>query len=131
MTDRNTYHREYRKTYKAQAKRVNLTFSLSEIADMEDAAKSSGIPLAALIKNLALQAFNEQTGVCLPEEVEERLADLERLVRNIANNVNQMAHLSNRIERVLDEQEVFLHLEDLEKELRSSIEGMLKLADEQ
>ena len=130
MTDKNTYQREYRQTYKDQAKRVNLTFSLPEISDLEDAAKSSGIPLSTLVKKLALQAFNQQSLSVLPEEVEERLADLDRLIRNIANNVNQMAHLSNRIERVLDEQEVFLHLSSLEKELRSSIEGMLELAGE-
>ena len=127
---REDYQREYQRKYKNQAKRVKLTFSMDEISPLEATAHSSDVPLAQFIKKLALQAFDNRTVPSLPEEVEERLADLDRLIRNIANNVNQMAHLSNRIERVLDEQEVFLHLSSLEKELRSSIEGMLELAGE-
>ena len=130
MSERKEYQKAYRQTYKDQARRVNLTFSLSEVSGLESAAKSFGVPLAQLVKKLALQAFEQKAGTAVPEEVEERLAELDRLVRNIANNVNQMARHSNRIEFVLDEQEVFLHLASLEKELRKTIAGLAKLGDD-
>lgn len=129
MNERKDYQKTYRQTYKDQARRVNLTFSLPEVSGLEAAAKSSGVPLAQLVKKLALQAFEQKAGTAVPKEVEERLADLDRLVRNIANNVNQMARHSNRIEFVLDEQEVFLHLRSLEKELHKTIAGLVNLGE--
>ncbi len=82
-------------------------------------AKTSGLPVAAFVKRLALQSFQQNREA--PEEIAEQLADLERVIRTIANNVNQMARHSNRIGQVLDEQEVFLHIRDLELELKDAI----------
>ncbi len=56
-----------------------------------------------------------------PDEIAEQLADLERVIRTVANNVNQMARHSNRIAHVLDEQELFLHIHALQTELRTVI----------
>ncbi len=118
--DRSEYLREYRQNYKAHAKRVNLTFGLSEYRVIAHAAKAEGIPLAAFLKRLALQSL-EGVGAEAPAELAEQLADLERVIRTIANNVNQMARHSNRIAHVLDEQEVFLHIAALQDELRMAV----------
>lgn len=116
--DRDAYQREYRQKYKDQAKRVNLTFGVSEYRSIARAATSSGDPVAAYVKRMALAAHQGTAEASVPEDVLEELADLSRVVRTIANNVNQMARHSNRIGQVLDEQEVFLHIQQLETELR-------------
>ena len=120
-TYQSDYQRAYRQKYKDQARRVNLTFALSEISAFERGAAASGQPLAQFVKGLAMQGLDKQAAP-LASGIEERLDNLDRLVRNIANNVNQMARHSNRLEQVLDEQEVLLHLRLLEQELRKAIQ---------
>lgn len=116
---REQYQRDYRQQYKDQAKRVNLTFSLAEHRGIERAAKDAGSPVAAYVKRLALEAHEGRSTA--PEEILEQLADLDRVVRTIANNVNQMARHSNRISHVLDDQEVFLNIHALQSELKQAI----------
>jgi hypothetical protein len=116
---REHYQREYRQQYKDHAKRVNLTLSLSEYRALARAAKAAGRPVSAHVKALAMQAHEGRSDP--PEEMAEQLAELDRVIRTIANNVNQMARHSNRIAHVLDEQEVFLHIASLQQELRSAV----------
>lgn len=116
---REQYQRDYRQQYKDHAKRVNLTFSLAEYRGIARSAKNVGSPVAAYVKRLALEAHEGRSSA--PEELAEQLADLERVIRTIANNVNQMARHSNRIAHVLDEQEVFLHIAALQSELKEAI----------
>lgn len=116
---REQYQRDYRQQYKDQVKRVNLTFSLAEHRGIARAAKDAGSPVAAYVKRLALEAHEGRSSA--PEEIAEQLADLERVIRTIANNVNQMARHSNRIAHVLDEQEVFLNIHALQSELKQAI----------
>ena len=116
---REEYQRDYRQHYKDHAKRVNLTLSLPEYRSLSRAAKSVGSPVAAYVKRLALEAHDGRQST--PDELAEQLVDLERVIRTIANNVNQMARHSHRIAHVLDEQEVFLHIAALQSELRTAI----------
>ena len=116
---REHYQRDYRQQYKDHAKRVNLTFSLPEYRGIARAAKDAGSPVAAYVKRLALEAHDGRNSA--PDELAEQLVELERVVRTIANNVNQMARHSNRIAHVLDEQEVFLHIHALQTELKEAI----------
>lgn len=118
--DRSEYLRAYRQKYRDHAKRVNLTFDLSEHRLLSRAAKAEGIPLAALVKRLALQSLPGAQAEA-PGLLAEELAELDRVIRTIANNVNQMARHSNRIAHVLDEQEVFLHIAALQDELKRSV----------
>lgn len=120
MTDRSEYQKAYRQTYAAQAKRVGLTFGLAEYRDLERAAKRSGMPVASYVKACTMQA-HEDRPVEVPDAVSEELAELSRVIRTIANNVNQIARHSNTIGRVLDEQEVFAHIADLEHRLGAAI----------
>lgn len=118
--DRTEYLRQYRQNYKAHARRVNLTFDLSEYRLIARAAKAEGIPLAAFLKRLALQSLDGAQADA-PGALADQLADLDRVIRTIANNVNQMARHSHRIAHVLDEQEVFLHIAALQAELERAI----------
>lgn len=119
MTNRSDYQKAYREGYRTRAKRVNLTFGLSEYAALERAAKASGLPIAAYVKACALRDHEGRTDP--PEAVLEELADLSRVVRTIANNVNQMARHSNTIGRVLDEHEVLASIQHLQRRYEEAI----------
>ncbi|MGB1265719.1 MAG: plasmid mobilization protein [Nereida ignava] len=119
--DRSEYQKDYRQKYKAQAKRVNLTLTLSEYSSVARGAKASGQPVSAYLKRVALDGHTQNVTAAVPEDVLEELADLSRVIRTVANNVNQMARHSNRIGQVLDEHEVFLHIQQLEAELKKTI----------
>jgi len=119
MTNRADYQRRYRQKHKAHVKRVTLSFDMSEIRGFESSARRSGKPLATYVKSCAMQGHIGQREA--PDEVKAELADLSRLVRTVANNVNQMARHSNTISQVLDEQEVFAQIRDLESILKMAI----------
>lgn len=118
--DRSEYQKQYRQEYKDHAKRVNLTFTLPEYRSLSRAADACGLPVASYVKRSALQTHHGGSPSA-PEALAEQLADLDRVIRTIANNVNQMARHSNRIAHVLDEQEVFLHIHSLQRELQAAI----------
>ena len=118
--DRSEYQKQYRQEYKDHAKRVNLTFTLPEYRSLARAAGACGLPVAAYVKRLTLQSHHPG-GPPVPEALLEQLAELDRVIRTIANNVNQMARHSNRIAHVLDEQEVFLHIQTLQRELQAVV----------
>jgi hypothetical protein len=113
------YQKDYRQSYKAHAKRVNLTFALPEHRALARSAKAQGMPVAAYVKRLALDAQAGRQDA--PAELQAQLDELDRLIRTIANNVNQMARHSHRIGHVLDEQEVFLHIHALQVGLKDAI----------
>lgn len=127
MTDRTEYQRSYHQKFQAERKRVNLVLTKDEHRGLSLAASGSGMKLAAYVKRLAMAAYSQSAAELIPEEVVSRLDELERLIRNVANNVNQMARHSNVIEEVLDEHEVFGHILELENGLRAAIADMARL----
>lgn len=122
MSDkRRDYQRDYQKEYQARTKRVNLVLSVSEHRSMKRAADASGEALASYVKRRALEAHDDQVNAAVPEELLEKLADLDRVIRSIANNVNQMARHSNQVRQVLDDTQPFLYIQSLEAELKNAI----------
>lgn len=120
--DRREYLKEYRKEYKGRTKRVSLTFTNSEYLAFEKAASNAGEKPAPFIKTLAMQSLHKS--VKLPAHIEDDLATISRLVRSVANNMNQIAHHSNRVREVLDETQPLLELQKLDKSLRAEIERL-------
>lgn len=119
--DRRDYQKNYQKEYQARTKRVSLAFTEAEYKSISSAAKTSGEAPTTYVKRRALEAHKTKLQATLPEEILHKLADLDRVVRTIANNVNQMAHHSNRVRQVLDETEPFLYIQSLEAELKQAI----------
>ncbi|MBO6792087.1 MAG: hypothetical protein JJ894_16290 [Dinoroseobacter sp.] len=53
------------------------------------------MPAATYLKRTAFSALESRPE--LPAEIAAQLADLDRVLRTIANNVNQMARYSHRV----------------------------------
>lgn len=50
----------------------------------------------------------------VPSDIGERLDDLRFLIRNVANNVNQIAHNSNLVGKLVDENNFLMEIKKLE-----------------
>lgn len=110
--DRKDYDAEYQRQYSKRVKRVKLTLSLDEYAELEALASSLDIPPAQLVKRLTFSMLRGEKLV--DDATRSELQHFSMLLRNISSNVNQIAKHSNRTKQVLDESQVFDHLRKLE-----------------
>lgn len=118
---RREYHKAYRQHYRG--KRVNLTLSPDEYRAFSRASHNQ--KLTPFIKQLALSALEQQATI--PESLEAELKTLRFAIRNIANNVNQIAHYSNTIRNLTsaEENNLLLHIKQLEAVVQAYTEGRI------
>ncbi|MBL7005103.1 MAG: hypothetical protein ISR69_13885 [Gammaproteobacteria bacterium] len=121
--DRKAYLKSYRKQYKNETHRVNLTLNNSEFHQFTKAAH--GEKITPFIKKMALAGLNNQ--VAIPQHINEELKTLRFAILNIANNVNQIAHHSNRIKDLSsrDEHNLLQHLKQLNDVVKAYTENSL------
>lgn len=113
MTDKKTgYQKHYMAEYRQQHKRVELNFALSQYKDFERAAKAEGLTVSQTVKNMATAYLQQR--YFIPQELKGQLDTLHFLIRNVANNVNQIAHRSNTLQVMVDENNLLLELKKLE-----------------
>ena len=116
MVDKN-YHKEYRKDYDKKTKYVTISIPISEYEELEKRAKKEGVKVSTLLKNMALAYM--QTKTLIPSSIEDRLSEFIFLMRNVANNINQIARNSNLLKHLVEEESLLMELkkmEDLVKE---------------
>ncbi|MEI2812348.1 MAG: hypothetical protein V9E91_00610 [Burkholderiaceae bacterium] len=78
-----------------------ITLTPSEFAELEKRAKAEGVKPTTLVKNMAIAYHQSQQ---IPQEpILKELQELRFLLRNSANNINQIAHHSNTVGRLVDE----------------------------
>lgn len=119
--NRSDYHKGYWAEYKQKKKRSQPRISLSEAEHkiFFQLAKQEKISISKLIKNMAI-AY-QQESFLVPQVHTQKIDEFILLIRNIANNINQIAHHSNSIKSVIDEGRVFEHLKSLEDEFKTFI----------
>ena len=111
--DRPSYDKRYRADYAGRVTYINVAFPKAAITGLKARAERDGTRLAPLIRELALSQL-EQTAFVSPA-VEAKLDRLRWLMSNIANNVNQMARHSNQLRVMVEEEDLLVHLEKLER----------------
>lgn len=113
--DRTAYFKEYW----AKHRKVTVTLTLAEYRTLEArAAKFSLTPGHMLLAES--RAYQAQEFVP-SDEMNIRLDDIRMLLRNIANNVNQLARLSNRFKQLVSQKQILQTLQRLETEAVSLI----------
>lgn len=115
----------YNQEYSQRTARVSVTFSKSEYSEIEKRAKAEGVKPTTLVKNMAL-AYHQKIQI-MPEPIKEELQELRFLIRNVANNINQIAHHSNTIQRLVDENGLLLEIQKMEKTINDFVAHKLKL----
>lgn len=118
------YHAEYGKQYRENVKRPRLTFSEEEFRQIEELAKSLELKPAVFLKRLVLSAMKGTT--LQSEESLQDFQEIRFLLRNIANNLNQIAKHSNTVGYVLDENQVLQNIRDFEETTSDFVEKKQK-----
>lgn len=117
------YQKQYRKKYNKRVKNVTVSLPISLHTELQAFAKTQGISLSALLREATDLQFRHSR--LKSKAITAELQELRFLISNISNNVNQMAHHSNRLKRVLDENEVFNQLRELEELVTSFVDTRL------
>ncbi len=121
--DRSAYQKQKKQERKSTHKRIEIQLTLKEYQAFKRAADSECISVNSLIKNMAV-AYRD-TAYFVPGELQQSLDTVARLIRNIADNINQLSHSANIFHSV-DENTVFQHLADLDKQVRDFVSGKIK-----
>lgn len=106
------YHKQYRADYKKKMKYVNVAVPVSMYEELEKLSEIEKVKVSALIRNMALAYMHQKTFV--PKEVESELREFTFLIRNVANNINQIAHHSNIVKHMVDENGLLMEIKKLE-----------------
>ena len=110
--DRQRYMKSYRSAYKARAKTIKVAFNNEFFAELAARAKSEGKTPTSLVRDLVTSGLSGDPHV--PASVADELRTLGRLVRSIANNLNQLAHHANTVRQVIDIPTIFAELKRLD-----------------
>lgn len=122
--DRCQYMKAYRAQYKERMKVIKVAIEPVLHRRLDRLAKREKAKMTTLVRSLLANAVTDQAFV--PASVEAELKAFVRLMRNAANNLNQLAHHSNTVKRVLNEDAVFAELRRLEKHVSDYTNGRLR-----
>lgn len=111
---------EFRKNHK----RVELNFTLAEYREFKKAAQQEKLTVSQTVKNMAT-AYQQQH-YFIPTELKDKLDTLHFLIRNVANNINQIAHRSNTLRVMVQENELLMELKKLEEIVTEYTSSRLK-----
>lgn len=122
---RRDYQKQYQAGYNARNKRVNLTFNRQEYALLLRTAQSQVKPVSTYAKAMTLAGIQAQAIV--PKNIEDELKEVKFLIRNIANNINQIAHHSNTVHELTQSREnnLLQYLKQLENAVQHYTEGRI------
>lgn len=115
------YIRQYKREHPPVGKRVNITLSEGEYEKLVEIASESGERPTTYLRNVAVAALDGRR--VLAKKEEERADEFVRVIRGIANNLNQMARYSNTVRAMLDEREVGYQLRYMEAAFREFLSG--------
>lgn len=107
------YQREYRAKTKAARRVVSVSMNAEDHRELSRFAKAQGMSLSAILREASLQ--QSRMAQLHSPKVADELKELRFLVSNIANNMNQIAHHSNRVRYVMDENAVLERFMELDK----------------
>jgi len=114
------YHKAYWKKYKTTHRQISLTLTHEEYREWERRAEAHGN--RSVGQQIKAEAKSYQAQEFIPTELlENKLDELSRLWRGMANNLNQIAHHSNYYRELIQQEEAIKLLQTLEQEARDFI----------
>ena len=117
----------YNQAYSTRAHRVAVTLTPAEYSELEKRAKAEGVKPTTLVKNMAI-AYHQGQAIT-PEPILKELQELRFLLRNVANNINQIAHHSNTVGRLVDENGLLGEIQKMEATITGFVSARLKHHD--
>lgn len=119
MDDRKEYLKEYKKGYREENKSVNITLKNADYNRLVSQSEKQNKKPTTHATEIVLSHLDSSSLV--DSELREKLDELNFILRNVANNVNQIAKHSNRIKSLRDEHALLDHLRVAYESLEASI----------
>ena len=116
---RKEYFKKYNKEVRKKKKDVHIYLESEEYEFFERISKKENIKVSKLIKTMALSQAGKT--FYLPEEIQTKLSEFVFLMRNLANNVNQIARHSNTVKNLIDENGLLSYLRELENTVKDYV----------
>lgn len=111
--------REYFKNYVEQRKRISISLSLADYQKIEYLAEKMQMKPTSFVGHVVQQKLGKNPH--LSPEIQQELTEVTYLIRNIANNVNQIAHRSNTLKVMVDENALLMELKRLEDTVKNYV----------
>ena len=124
MNNRKEYYKKYNNEKRKQLKDVHIYLTQEQYNYFEKVAEKEDLTVTSLIRAMAL--LQAEKIYYLPKEIQEKLNEFVFLIRNIANNVNQIARHSNTIKALTDEHGLLKYLQRLETEVKEYVKKETK-----
>ena len=105
------YQKNYHKSYTDKRNRVSISLNDTDFLTLSKLAEQESLKPTSYAKLLLQKALNKQKSN-QSQALQEELRQTKLLIRNIATNVNQIAHRSNTLRVMVDEQDLLLHLKN-------------------
>ena len=118
------YIKKYREDYDKRVKYINVAVPVSMYEELEKLSEIEKVKISPLIRNMALAYMQQKTFV--PKKIENELKEFTLLVRSVANNINQIAHHSNTVKHLVDENAFLLEIKRLEDLVKDYTHNQLK-----
>jgi len=105
--------REYLDNYQEQRKRINLSLCLADYKKVEYLAQQMSLKPTSFVYEVVQEKLGHNPH--LSPNIQKELSEVKYLIRNIANNINQVAHHSNRLKIMVYENDLLMELKKLEE----------------
>jgi|SaaInlStandDraft_7_1057024.scaffolds.fasta_scaffold145951_2 hypothetical protein len=107
-----TKREQYLKDYDSKRKRVSISFTEKEYQELQNISKKFGDNPTTFLKNIYLSSKENEK--ILTKDTSDELKKLKFLIRNIANNINQIAKNNNIIGSLFNSKKANKKLIELE-----------------
>lgn len=119
------YQKNYHRTYEDKRNRVSISLNDTDFLTLSKLATQESLKPTTYAKLLLQNTLNNQNPN-KSQALQEELRQTKLLIRNIATNVNQIAHRSNTLRVMVDEQDLLLHLKKLEDTINNYVSNKTK-----
>jgi hypothetical protein len=110
---------KYLKDYDSKRKRVALSFTYKEYEELQKFSKSYGENPTTFLQKLYFSSRDNRK--ILTQDTSQELKRLNLLIRNIANNINQIATKNNILASVFNVQRAKEYLKELDKVINNFV----------
>lgn len=112
--------KRYLDEYIDKRKRVNISLSADEYSKISYLADLNNTKPTSFITQLVQHHLNKSPFIS--SQLQDEIKDMKFLLRNVANNINQIAHRSNTLKVMVDERDLLMELKKLEDGIASFIQ---------
>lgn len=112
--------KRYLDEYIDKRKRINISLSADEYSKISYLADLNNTKPTSFITQLVQHHLNKSPFIAT--QLQDEIKDMKFLLRNVANNINQIAHRSNTLKVMVDERDLLMELKKLEDGIASFIQ---------